>query len=88
MGAQDERAFIARMPRHIECILHLPRRMIGGHVHGAEVIPVGFNFRSFCPGKPHLAKNGDDFINRLGNGVNLAALAWAGGLGNIDPFLS
>jgi len=71
---------------HVEGVLHLPRRVVGGHVQGGEVVPVVLDLRPFGPDEAHLAEDIDDFVDGLGNGVEAPTAHGARGLGDVDGF--
>ena len=56
----------------IERVMHLPGRMLGRDVELGEIIVVELDVGSFGNGKPHVGKDGDGFIQYLGDGVNSA----------------
>src|SRR6478735_7274825 len=47
---------------HIKSILHIPRRMVFGHIHRSEIVPVVFNLRAFCQYKTKPVKNRNDTV--------------------------
>jgi hypothetical protein len=63
MGAQQE------LGRNIERILHIPGRVIGGHIQRLKVIVVALDFRSPSHLEAKAGKNFLDFIENRVKGV-------------------
>src|SRR5579862_8436935 len=61
-----------RILRNIKCILHVTGRMIFGQVQGSKVVPVIFNFGSFCNGKTESSENVHDLVSDEADGVPAA----------------
>ena len=52
----------SRILMNIKSILHITRRMMFGKIKCSEIVPVVFNFRSFCNGKSKTLKYFNDVI--------------------------
>ena len=52
---------------YIEGILHIPCRMVFGHIQCFEIIIVVLDFRAFLDAEPHRNKDGGYFRQDLGN---------------------
>ena len=53
----------------IESVLHLPRRMIGRHIQGIEIVELVFNIGPLRHFKTHFAENGNHFFIDFGHRV-------------------
>jgi hypothetical protein len=60
------------VPRQVERVLHLPRRMIGRDVEGGEVVPVVLDVGTLGPGEAHLAEDRGDLVHHLADRMQRA----------------
>ena len=85
VGAQHMRRPVG-LRRHIERVLHLAGRVVGGNVQLGEIVIVEFHVRAFGHGETHIGEDSGDFFQHLGNGMHAALRLGAGRQGDVDLF--
>jgi hypothetical protein len=70
----------------IECVVIAARRMVGGDVERAEIMPVGFDMRPFRHRKPHGAEDGHHLLDGAADRVDRAGPVRAWRQGDVDLF--
>ncbi len=65
---QPDAAVVGR--GQIESVVHLPRRMVGGNVEGAEVVPVVLHLRAGGRGKAHVGEDDRYLLQGAGYGMD------------------
>src|SRR5829696_4632049 len=86
LGAQHQLPRLAPVrPLDVEAVLHGAGRVVGGHVEGLEVIPVGLDLGPLDDPVAEADEDVDDLVDGPGDGVDGPAGRDPAGEGDVDP---
>ena len=89
VGGEDHLTFFGvSQSVHEKCFPFVAGGVASGHVEGTKDVPVPIDFGVPKAGKANGVKNSSDFVDGLGNGVEVACWEGVAGGGNVDPVRS